>query len=62
MGIAENSNQVKRIIAIVIRMNLNLLSWNLKFLNFNENILIRDTNANDSRKVMINNISGISNK
>ena len=45
-----------------MRINLNLLSWNLRFLNFNENILILDTNANDIRIVMISNISGISNK
>ena len=61
-GIAENSNHVKRKIDIVMIKNLNLLSWNLRFLNFNENILILDTNAKDIRMVIINSISGILNK
>ena len=60
IGIAENSNQVNRIIDIIMRKNLNLLSLYLKFVNFSENILILETNAKDSKTVMINNISGIS--
>lgn len=62
IGIAENSIKIKSTIDIMIRKYLNLLSWNLRFLNFNVNKLILDTNANDIRMVMINNISGISNK
>ena len=36
-----------------MRKNLNLLSWSLRFLNFNENKLILDTNAKDIRIVII---------